>query len=320
MSSTHLVLSVPDDDYAERLRDLAGVDVVVWDMEGPHPRGREIRLAVMPYMTRLRLRDVVEGLHALEAIQLQSAGYEQFAADVPPGVLLCNAAGVHDASTAELALTLTLASIREIPAFAAAQAQGRWEPLRLRHALADRRVLVLGYGNIGRAVVSRLRPFEVSVTAVASRARPGDDLVEHVHGIDELPTLLPDHDVVVVIVPLTDATRGLVDADVLARMPDGALLVNVARGPVVDTDALLAECRTGRLFAALDVTDPEPLPAGHALWTTPGVLVTPHIGGATEAMRPRSLALIRRQAQALRDGRALENVVVGGVDSTAGAS
>jgi phosphoglycerate dehydrogenase-like enzyme len=312
MSSEPVVVSVPDRDYAERLGDLEGVEVVHWDMEAPHPRGPEIRLAVMPYMTRLRLADVVTGLDSLAAVQLQSAGYEQFAADVPPGVLLCNAAGVHDASTAELALTLTLASIREIPAFAAAQAKGRWEPLRLRHALADRRVLVLGYGNIGRAVASRFRPFEVTLTAVASRARPGDDLVDHVHGIDELPTLLPEHDVVVVIVPLTDAARGLVDADALARMPDGALLVNVARGPVIDTNALLAECRSGRLHAALDVTDPEPLPEDHPLWTTPGVLVTPHIGGATEAMRPRSLALIRRQAEALRDGRPLENVVVEG--------
>jgi phosphoglycerate dehydrogenase-like enzyme len=312
MRSEPVVVSVPDEDAAARLGDLDGVQVVHWDMEAPHPRGAELRLAVMPYMTTLRLADVVRGLDALEAVQLQSAGYEQYAADVPPGVVLCNAAGVHDASTAELALTLTLASIREIPAFAAAQAEGRWEPLRLRHALADRRVLVIGYGNIGRAVVSRFRPFEVAVTAVASRPRPGDDLVDHVHGIDELATLLPEHDVVVVIVPLTDATRGLVGADVLARMPDGALLVNVARGPVVDTDALVAECRSGRLHAALDVTDPEPLPEDHPLWTTPGVLVTPHIGGATEAMRPRSLALIRRQAEAMRDGRPLENVVVRG--------
>ena len=223
-------------------------------------------------------------------MQIQSAGFEDFIDGLPPGVALCNAAGVHDASTAELALTLTLASIRQIPDFVAAQRSSTWPPLTLHHALADRRVLVLGYGNIGRAVVRRFLPFEVSVTAVASRPRQGDGLVDTVHGIDELPDLAARHDVLVVIVPLTDATRGLVDAEVLARLPDGALVVNVARGPVVDTDALVAECATGRLRAALDVTDPEPLPQGHPLWTTPGVLITPHVGGATEAMRPRAQA------------------------------
>ena len=315
MSTERLVVSVPEQDYADRLADLTsdgGVELVVWDMQAPHPRRAEIRLAVLPYMTQLRLGEVTSGLDALEALQLQSAGYEQFADDVPPGVALCNAAGVHDASTAELALTLALASIREVPEFAAAQAQGEWKPLVLRRSLADRRVLVLGYGNIGRAVVRRLLPFEVSVTAVASRARAGDDLVDVVHGVDELPDLLPHHDVVVVIVPLTDATRGLVDAEALALLPDGAVVVNVARGPVVDTDALVAECASGRLHAGLDVTDPEPLPADHPLWTTPGVLITPHVGGATDAMRPRAVALVRRQVEALRDGRPLENVVAEG--------
>jgi len=313
MSTERLIVSVPEQDYADRLADLTTdgrVELVVWDMQSPHPRGAEIRLAVLPYMTQLRLSDVTPGLDALEALQLQSAGYEQFAGDVPTGVTLCNAAGVHDASTAELALALALASIREVPEFAAAQAYGDWKPLVLRRSLADRRVLVLGYGNIGRAVVRRLLPFEVSVTAVASRARAGDDLVDAVHGTDELPDLLPHHDVVIVIVPLTDATRGLVDAEALALLPDGAVVVNVARGPVVDTHALVAECASGRLRAGLDVTDPEPLPADHPLWTTPGVLITPHVGGATDAMRPRAVALVRRQVEALRDGRPLDNVVV----------
>src|SRR6476660_6843160 len=311
MTASPLVASVPEPEYAQALGDLDGLDVVVWDMEQPHPRGAEIRLAVMPYMTKLRLADVVEGLDALEVVQLQSAGYEQFVDGLPDGVTLCNAAGVHDASTAELSLTLTLASIRDIPEFVASQAHSRWEPLRLRSALADRRVLVVGYGQIGRAIARRFSPFEVTLTAVASRARSGDDLVPHVHGIDDLPDLLPQHDVVVVIVPLTDATRGLFDATMLGRMPDGALLVNVARGPVVDTEALVAECASGRLRAALDVTDPEPLPEGHPLWTTTGVLITPHVGGATRAMRPRALALVRRQVQTMLSGEPVDNVVAG---------
>lgn len=311
MAADPLVVSVPEPEYAEALADVDGVEAIVWDMEAPHARGPEIRLAVLPYMTRLRLTDVTPGLDSLEVLQLQSAGFEHFVDDLPAGVTLCNAAGVHDASTAELALTLTLASIRDIPEFVASQAHSRWEPLRLRSALADRRVLVVGYGQIGRAIARRFAPFEVTLTAVASRAREGDDLVSHVHGIDELPDLLPEHDVVVVIVPLTDATRGLFDGPMLGRMPDGALLVNVARGAVVDTDALVAECSTGRIRAAVDVTEPEPLPQDHPLWTTPGVLVTPHVGGATEAMRPRAIALVRRQVERLASGGPVVNAVAG---------
>jgi len=309
MTSEPLVVSVPDPEYAASLADVDGVDVVVWDMAQPHPRGAEIQLAVVPYMTGLRLPDITPGLDSLRVVQIQSAGYEQFADGLPEGVVLCNAAGVHDASTAELALALTLSSIREIPEFLAAQAVSRWEPLRIRPCLADSAVLVLGYGQIGRAIARRLAPFEVTITAVASRARAGDDVVDHVHGIDELPDLLPRHDVVIVIVPLGERTHHLVGADLLARMRDGALLVNVSRGPVVDSDALAAECASGRLRAALDVTDPEPLPVEHPLWTTPGVIITPHVGGATRAMRPRAMALIRRQVEAMLGGRVLDNVV-----------
>src|SRR6478735_3662213 len=239
MSAAPVVVTVPDEEYAAALADLDGVDAVVWDMEGPLERATDVRLAVMPYMTRLTVSDISVGLDSLEVVQIQSAGYEGFVDGLPHGVALCNAAGVHDASTAELALTLTLASIREIPEFLAAQRDSHWAPPAMHRALADRRVLVLGYGNIGRAVVRRFLPFEVSVTAVASRARTGDDLVDTVHGIDELPELAARADVLVVIVPLTDATRGLVGADLLARLPDGALVVNVARGPVVDTAALV---------------------------------------------------------------------------------
>jgi phosphoglycerate dehydrogenase-like enzyme len=312
MSAAPVVVSVPDEEYAAALADVDGLDVLVWDMEGALERAAEVRLAVMPYLTHLAVSDVSRGLDSLEAVQIQSAGFEGFLDGLPPGVALCNAAGVHDASTAELAVTLTLASIREIPGFTAAQVDSQWLPVRLHRALADRRVLVLGFGNIGRAIARRLLPFEVSVTAVASRPRGGDELVDRVHGIDELASLAEQSDVLIVIVPLTESTRGLVDAALLARLPDGALVVNVARGAVVDTDALLAECASGRLQAALDVTDPEPLPQDHPLWRTRGVLITPHVGGATEAMRPRAMELIRRQAIAMRDGEPLLNVVARG--------
>ncbi len=310
MPSPQLVVSVPDEEYAAGLAGLGGVDTLVWDMREPHARVGEIDLVVCPYLGRVDLATVLEGASRLKVIQIQSAGYEDVLPHVPAGVTLCNAAGVHDASTAELAVGLALAALRDVPQFVRDQDQHVWRSWSYRRSLADSRVVLLGYGQIGRAIASRLRPFELSsLTAVASRPRPGDDLVDWVHGIEELPDLVPDADVLVVIVPLTPSTRHLVDAGLLARMPDGALVVNVARGGIVDTDALVAECTTGRLRATLDVTDPEPLPADHPLWGTPGVVITPHVGGATFAMRPRSIALARRQVEALRDGRALANVV-----------
>jgi phosphoglycerate dehydrogenase-like enzyme len=145
---------------------------------------------------------------------------------------------------------------------------------------------------------------------VATRAR--DDDRGHVHGADELAGLLPAHDVVILATPLTDATRGLVDAAFLAALPDGALVVNVARGAVVDTAALVREVSSGRLRAALDVTDPEPLPADHVLWTLPGALVSPHVGGDTSAFPPRARALLRDQFERYAAGRPLRNVVAEG--------
>ena len=166
----------------------------------------------------------------LRVVQTLTAGVEHIAPHVPDGVLLCNGRGIHDTSTAELALTLTLASLRGIPEFVREQDRETWHQRPLP-ALADKRVLIVGYGAIGEAIERRLLPFEVEVVKVARTARDG------VHAFEELPDLVPDADVVVLVVPLTDQTRGLVDADFLARMKDDALLVNVARGAVVDTDA-----------------------------------------------------------------------------------
>ena len=173
-------------------------------------------------------------------------------------------------------------------------------------------MLLIGYGSIGRAVAARLRPFEVTLTAVASRARGGDEHVERVHAVADLPDLVPQADVVILVLPLTAASRHLVDADFLAALPDGALLVNVARGGVVDTDALVAACGTGRIGAALDVTDPEPLPDGHPLWRTPGVLITPHVGGDTTAFVSRGQRFLRDELAHYARTGTLHNVVVGG--------
>jgi phosphoglycerate dehydrogenase-like enzyme len=213
---------------------------------------------------------------------------------------------VHESSTAELALALVLASLRGIPDFVRAQDAGEWRS-GFRPALADRIVLIVGHGSIGAAIEDRLTPFECEVVRVARTAR--DTPRGPVHALSELPRLLPDADVVILVTPLTDATRGLAGAEFLARLKDGALLVNVGRGPVVDTKALLAELESGRISAALDVTDPEPLPAGHPLWHAPGVLISPHVGGPTSAFLPRAKRLLRAQLRRYATGEPLENIV-----------
>jgi len=263
----------------------------------------EVAFYVPPYQVG-SVGHVLARMPGLRVLQTMTAGVDNFRPHVPPGVTLCNGRGIHDSSTAELALTLTLSSLRGIPDFVRSQDRREWRG-RWRPALADRRVLLVGYGAIGEAIEARLRPFEVEVVRVARSARDG------VHPIDELPSLLPDVDVVILIVPLTEHTRGLVDADFLARMKDGALLVNVARGPVVVTDSLLAELTAGRISAALDVTDPEPLPADHPLWGAPNLLVSPHVGGASSAMWSRAHRLVRDQLHRFADGEPLANVTTG---------
>jgi phosphoglycerate dehydrogenase-like enzyme len=237
-----------------------------------------------------------------------SAGVDDLLPHLPAGVTLCNARGVHDASTAEHAVALTLAALRDIPDFVRAQDARRWTD-GFHPALADRAVLLLGYGAIGTAVEARMAPFECRMLRVARTAR--ETPRGQVHALTDLPSLLPEADVVLLTLPLTDASRGLVDAEFLARMKDGALLVNVARGPVVDTAALLDELQAGRLRAALDVTDPEPLPPGHPLWSAPHTLITPHMAATTSAFRPRALALVRAQLARYATGEPLVNVVKG---------
>ena len=282
-----------------------GLEVETYTGGHPPASVSAVEFFVPTYDTGLDLSDLLPRMRSLRVIQTLTAGVETVAPLVPPGVVLCNARGVHDASTAELAVTLILASLRGVPEFARAQERGEWRH-ETRRALADHRVLIVGYGSIGAALERRLEPFECEIVRVARSGRPG------VHPWDALPQLLPQADVVVLLVPLTDQTRRMVDAGFLAAMKDTALLVNVSRGAVVDTDALLAECASGRLLAALDVTDPEPLPPDHPLWRTPGVLITPHIGGATTAMRPRAYALVREQLHRWLRGEPLVNVVQGG--------
>ena len=283
-----------------------------WDTGGPPP-AREVldrvEVFVPPYTATATDLALMARMPALRLVQTLTAGVDNVVPLLPTGVTLCNAAGVHDASTAELAVGLTIASLRHLDEFARAMPQGQWRYDR-HESLADKHVLIVGFGSIGRAIARRLEGFECVVEAVATTARREDGIT--VHGSDSLAALLPTADVVILIVPLTDRTRGMVDAGFLGRMHDGALLVNVSRGPVVVTDALLAECASGRLRAALDVTDPEPLPPEHPLWRTPGVLVSPHVGGNTSAFLPRARRLVAAQLARWSAGEALANVVVPG--------
>ena len=275
-------------------------DIVVWDGDPVTPPA-QARFYVPSYMAGDWAFAAMSEMPDLEVCKLPTAGFEHALAHLPAGVTLCNAAGVHDASTAELAVGLILARLRRIDDMARAMPAGDYIHDRY-DALADKRVVIVGAGGIGQALARRLDGFECRIDLVARTARAG------IHGREDLPMLLPEADIVVIAVPLDYSTRGLVDADFLARIPDGSLLVNVARGAIADTDAMLAE--VGRLLFALDVTDPEPLPADHPLWRAPGVLISPHVGGNTTAFLPRIGRLVREQVSRWESGSPLAGVIV----------
>ena len=266
----------------------------------PTPGQLETAVAFVPRYLGTHNAGLASRMPALRLMQLLTIGYEYAVPHVPPGVALCNAQGVHEGSTAELAVGLAIASLRRIDAAARDMRAGRWDHRR-GESLQGKGVLVIGAGPVGLLVAERFRAMAAQVTLVARTARAG------VHAAADLPALLPSADVVVLAVALTDQTRGLADGAFLACMHDGALLVNVARGAVVETDALVRELNAGRLRCALDVTDPEPLPSDHPLWSAPGALITPHVGGDTDAFPPLARALITRQVAALRSGAPLAN-------------
>jgi phosphoglycerate dehydrogenase-like enzyme len=241
-------------------------------------------------------------LKSVKVIQTFTAGFDNVLPNVPRGVTLCNAAGVHDDATSELAVLLTLSSLRDMPRSFKAQQDHHWETYFAR-SLADKNVLLIGYGNVGKAAEKRLLAFGCAVTPVAQSAR------DHVRAVSELPDLIPLADVIVLIVPGNAGTKNLVDAKFLASMKDGSLLVNVARGVVVDTQALVAELKTGRINAALDVTDPEPLPADHALWDMPNVIITSHNGGEGDVFWDRARTRIHSQFELWFAGKPLDCVI-----------
>ena len=298
-----IVAAVQSQELADAVGLVNGVEMLVWPPGGDLPeRVEEIEFLVPDYIRARATMRQLEHFASLRAVQLQTAGYDAVIDLVPPDLDLLSARGVHDDATAELALGLTIASLRGIDV--AVREHGHWRQDTERRSLADSNVAILGYGSIGRSVAQRMLAFRARVTAIATTGRD-DDLVGRVVASDDVDW--SRQDVVVVVLPLSEATRAIVDAPFLARLRDGALVVNVGRGPLLDTDAVLAEA--GRLKFALDVTDPEPLPDDHPLWTAPGVLITPHIAGGTTAMLPRMAYLVRDQLERLRDGRPLLNLV-----------
>ena len=305
------ILLLPWHDHAESLGGATdGLEVHAWAEGETAPSDdvlRRVTFYVPQYLGGRTALEVMARMPSLRTVQSLWAGVDAVWPFLPDGVALHNAAGVHDASTAELAVGLALARLRGLDDFARNQVSGAWVPQR-NDSIADKRVLILGFGRIGQAIEQRLAGFECEVVRVARSARTLDD-GRRVHAMAELPDLLPTVDVVILILPATPETVGLVDAGFLARMRRGALLVNVARGPVVVTDDLVAALHDGQVRAALDVPDPEPLPADHPLWSAPGVLISPHVGGNSSAFEPRARRLVAAQIRRLRAGEPLDNLL-----------
>jgi phosphoglycerate dehydrogenase-like enzyme len=304
MASSMIKVWLPDQGAVSLMGGLpAGMAADLWTGGEQLPDSPdEVEVVVLPFEVPASRLPVLAKLPRLRLIQLMSAGAENIIPFVPPGVTLCNAQGAHDPAVAEWITAVILAQVRQLPRFMAAQQAGTWAPVR-SESLAGQTVLIVGYGSIGEATERTLAPFGVRFERVARRPRPG------VMTMDDLPDALPRADIVILLVPVTPATTGLVDARFLAQLHDGALLVNAARGSIVDTSALLAELASGRLRAALDVTDPEPLPGGHPLWSAPGLLLTPHVAGAMTTDASRVMALVKDQLARYAAGEPLRHVV-----------
>ncbi|MBV9792342.1 MAG: 2-hydroxyacid dehydrogenase [Actinobacteria bacterium] len=297
---------VPNDEGHAAVAAVDGADPIRYDPErdGWPEEGLSAEVLVIPPWSRTadRLLAAMRELPKLRMVQTLSAGTDLWDGRLPDGVLLVNARGAHGGATAELAITGLLAVYRQVPGFVADQAAHRWDQ-HPTETLDGKRVLILGAGDLGQSLRARLEPFGATATLVGRTARAG------VHGFDEVPGLLAGHDAVVLMVPSNEQTHHLADAAFLARLPDQAVVVNVARGPVVDTEALLAELTAGRLRAVLDVTDPEPLPPDHPLWDAPGLVIFPHVGGNTEGMTDRAWQVAAGQIEAFAAGQDPPNLV-----------
>ena len=265
----------------------------------------EVTFYVPTYMGGRPALELTKKMPNLNVLQVPNAGYDDALEFLRPGITLCNGRGIHDDSTAELAVGLTIASLRGFATFVRDQDKGEWVNKNY-DSINDRKIGIVGFGSIGTTIARMLSGFSVEIVAFTQSGR------DNTIAITDLDKHLPSLDVVILILPLTKESKHLFDARRLALMKDGALLVNVARGPIVDTDALVKELNSGRITAGLDVTDPEPLPKGHPLWSAKGVLISPHVGGNSSAFEKRARRLIESQLNLLAQGKPLNNVIVAG--------
>jgi phosphoglycerate dehydrogenase-like enzyme len=303
------VLAAVPADALETIRALAPADV---DVRAVPPAGDgdpRAALAGVEFLVahheRPDLVAALGGLDELKVVQVLLSGTDWIVPAIPPGVTLCDAVGTRNEPVAEWIAAALLGYTSGLLRSVRRQDQRVWKHFR-RDELRGKVVLVVGYGNIGRELARCLEPFGVEVVGVARRSRDG------ARAEADLPELLPRADAVVLLVPLSDATAGMVDAAFLAQMRDGALLVNAGRGALVDTPALVAELEAGRLHAVLDVVDPQPLPPDHPLWALDGVYITPQIGGDSAQAERRAWRHAGEQLARAARGEPLRNVVLGG--------
>lgn len=302
-----LVSHETDDQVgAELISGVSGAEVVPYDpnAESLTPKQRDAEVLIPPYRSSHRPIPLLEQLPRLRMVQLLSAGADEWASDVPASVTLASARGAHAGPVSEWALSAILALYRQWPDLVRFQDARIWAHRRVPFdTLAGKEVLILGAGSIGNAIANKLQAFDANTTLVGRQSR------RDVRGVDELSTLLPEHDIVVIAAPLTEHTRGLIDSKFLAAMPTGAVLVNAGRGKIVDTDALVAELQKERLRAALDVTDPEPLPEQHPLWHCPGVIISPHSARTVPSTNKLCYTVASQQIAAFARGETPSNAV-----------
>jgi phosphoglycerate dehydrogenase-like enzyme len=284
---------------------------------------QDVDFWIIPF-ARKSARETFQHLRGVKVVQSMMAGVDWITPWLPKDVVLCDGRGLHDISASEWVMTAILTSLKRFPYYRDMQLQQQWKgqasvpdgfmkeagPQVGQYAvlgddLAGKTVLILGYGSIGAAIEARLAPFGVKIIRLARSARRQPE----VSATSDLHKLLPQADVVVAIVPLTAETHGLIGAVELGLMKPGALLVNAARGPVVVTEALVEALQQNRIHAALDVTDPEPLPTGHPLWSAPNCMITPHVGGSTPEFIHRAFRFGAEQVRRFIAGQELENVV-----------
>jgi phosphoglycerate dehydrogenase-like enzyme len=300
-----VVVCLPDIPERVHMGKLpANVDVRLVPPEpGRIPDLAEVDFIVPDARTRTPLLELLAGGGGrLRVIQTTSAGVDWLIGRVPEHVMVCNARGVYDAPLAEWVVGAILAMERGLVQSRDAQARHAWDAIEPPE-LSGRRVVILGLGSIGTAIADRLRPFGVELIGVGRTARDG------VRGLAELDEVLPGAEILVNMLPLTSETTGLLDARRLGLLPDGALVVNAGRGRTIETAGLVKELEAGRIRAALDVTDPEPLPPDHLLWTMPNVLITPHMAGDSPASTIRAFEQAGDQVRRFAAGEPLINEV-----------